>query len=140
MPQSNYAKLVALHVKKKKAEERVDTIKDDIKVAEEALLKEMEEDGLTHVKTPRGNLRISRMIRASAGGDMDRLIAAMNEAGKGEMVKETVNGTSLGAWVREFDPHNNLSPEQITKKLPAALREAIKVTETIDIKVTLKKG
>jgi hypothetical protein len=140
MPLSKYAKLVNLHIKKKKEEAKVIKVKEAIKDLEAGLLDEMVEDGLTHANTTRGNLRVSRMVRASAGGDMPALIAAMEAAGKGDMVKDTVSGTALGAWVREYDPGNVLSPEEITKKLPAPLRKAIKVTETITIKVTLKKG
>ena len=137
---SKYDQLVALHVKKESATNKLQKVKDQIKDLELKLIDEMTTDGLTHAKTPRGNLRISRMIRASAGGDMPALIAAMQEAGKGDMVKDTVNGTSLGAWVREFDPGNVLSPEQIREKLPVALQDTIKITEQIQIAVTLKKG
>lgn len=137
---SKYHQLVSLHVKKEAATSRLQRVKDDIEDLEAKLIDEMTADGLTHAKTPRGNLRISRMVRASAGGDMPALIAAMEKAGKGDMIKETVNGTSLGAWVREFDPGNELSLEQIKEELPAALRDVIKITETIQIAVTLKKG
>ena len=137
---SNFEKMVNLDIKLDKLKEKVANVKAEMADLEEKVIKEMAELGLTHVNTPKGNLRINRIVRASAGGDMPRLIKAMEEAGKGDMVKETVNGTSLGAWVREHDPDNNLSPQQIEKKLPPALRGAIKITEQIDIRVTGKKG
>ena len=137
---SKYHQLVDLHIKKEDATSKLQKVKDKIKDLEIKLIDEMTTDGLTHAKTPRGSLRINRIVRASAGGDMPKLIAAMERAGKGDLIKETVNGTSLGAWVREFDPSNTLSPEQITQKLPAALQDAIKITEQIQIAVTLKKG
>jgi len=140
MSSSKFEQLVSLHIKCDKAKAKVAQIKEKIDEVEQEVLKEMGEFGLTQANTPRGNLRINRIIRASAGGDMPRLIAAMERAGKGDMVKETVNGTSLGAWVREFDPGNNLSPEEIAKKLPAPLQDAIKITEQIDIRVTGKKS
>lgn len=137
---SKFETMVNLHLKRDQLSAKVDAITAEIKDLEEIVIKEMANEGLTHVNTAKGNLRINRIIRASAGGDMPGLIKAMQKAGKGEMVKETVNGTSLGAWVREFDPTNSLSPQQIEQKLPAPLRGKIKITEQIDIRVTGKKG
>jgi hypothetical protein len=137
---SKFEQLVSLHIKHDTAKAKVAEVKEKINEVEQEVLREMAELGLMQAKTPKGNLRISRIVRASAGGDMPGLVAAMVGAGKGDMVNETVNGSALGAWVREFDPGNSLSPEQIRKKLPASLQDAIKITEQIDIRVTRSKS
>jgi len=137
---SVYSELIALYRKKAGIEAKLAKIKKDIEAAEEPVDKALIEDGLSEVKLPTGTIKPERIIRASAGGDMPSLCEAMEAAGKGDMVKDTVNGTSLGAWVREFDPDNTLSPKQIEAKLPSKLRGKINITEQNRIKVTLKKG
>jgi len=137
---SDYEKFVKLHIKRDKLKEKLAKINADIEKSEEVMLKKMVDDGLASAKTPFGTLGINRIVRASAGGNMPALVDAMKRAGKEDMVKDTVNGTSLGAWVREFDPDNNLSPEQIERKLPKELQGVIKITEQTTIRVTGKKG
>lgn len=133
----DYLKLVR---KKDELSAKLENLKDEIKAAEELVLSKMAEEGLNKVSTDKANMRVSRIVRASAGFNMPRLVEAMRRAGMEEMVGETVNGSKLGGWVREqFDPNNELSVDEIVAKMPPDLREAIKVTETIDIKVTAKQ-
>jgi hypothetical protein len=136
---SVYTDMIKLEQQKQVAEEKLKRIKEKIEEHEVKVMRQMEQDGLAKCELPSGVLKFNRIVRASAGGDMPALVAAMRAAGEEDLIGETVNGTKLGAWVREFDPDNCLSPEQIIKKLPPPLRGKINVTEQLGIRVTLKK-
>lgn len=126
-----------LHRQKIKLEKKLEEVTDKIKEAEEALLEQMQTAGTQSVKpSGGGNIRIDRKVWASAGGQVDRLVRACKKAGLDDLVKEGVNGNTLSGYVREFDPAKNLSAEQITRKLPRAIRDAVTVTEKIQLVVT----
>lgn len=137
---SVYTEMTKMWKQKLALEEKLKKVKDKINDHEEKVMRQMEQDGLAKCELPDGTLKYERIVRASAGGDMPALVAAMHAAGEEDLVGETVNGTKLGAWVREFDPDNTLSPEQIEAKLPSELRGKIKITEQTGIRVTIKKG
>ena len=131
------SKTVILHKKKLKLENQLANVKREIEPEEAILLEDMQEAGVGSVKIKSGgSIRIQRTIRGSAGGNVPRLVMACKESDMEDLVKEGVNANTLSAYVREFDPDNSLSPRQITKLLPKGVRNAIKVTETIQLVVT----
>jgi hypothetical protein len=132
-------RFLALHREKSRLEEELGKLKDEIEEAEAELMNGMSENGLTTLKTTDGSsIRWSRMVRASSAGNVPAMIEAMRADGLDDMVGETVNGTRLGAWVREHDPKNRLSVEQIKEKLPPNVSKVISVTEKICLVPTLK--
>jgi len=129
--------LAALATKKWKLECQIDGIKDEMSEMETALLKKMEQDGLTSVKLPRGRvIRMDRKIWASAGGDVPRLIEALRLEDMEDFIRDAVNAASLTGYARELDPQKMLSPEEIMAKMPPKVREAISVREEVKLIVT----
>lgn len=130
-------KLITLHRKLKKLEAQLENLKDEIAGEEMILLEQMQNAGTGSLKPIGGGLiRIDRKIWASAGGDVQGLVAACKASGLEDLVKEGVNGNTLSGYVREYDPDKNLSAEQITKKLPKGVRNAIRVTEKVQLVVS----
>lgn len=132
------AEFVELSKQLETEESAVKATKERIKQLEEELLPVFVKMGMQRARISGRTVWLDRKVRASAGGDMEALcntfLMSKDETLR-EMVKETVNGNTLGAWVREYDPDNILSPEQITNLLPADVRDVIKVTETINLRV-----
>jgi hypothetical protein len=134
---------VKLHLKKDRLEAQLANLKDEIEAAQMELMKQMEEDGVTSFKTPKGNIRWDRKIWASCGGNVRGVIEAMEKDGLDELVTNTVNGGTLSGFVREYDPGKKLAPEEIVKQLKEAgynhTAEAIKVSEKLQLVVSGKK-
>lgn len=119
-------------------EAAVKATKKQIAILEEELIPMFVKMGMQRARIAGRTVWLDRKVRASAGGDMEALCNTFHMAKDKmlrDMVKETVNGNTLGAWVREFDPDNILSPEQITALLPEDVRDVIKVTETTNLRV-----
>lgn len=129
-----YEEYLKLHQEKKKLSAQLDEIKADISEMEEQLLSKFEEDGLTSVKLGPATLWLDHKIWASAGGDTENAVRALEQAGVESLVQKTINRTTLSAWVREFAGPLD-TPEQIQAALPHDLGKAIKVTETNNIRV-----
>jgi len=130
--------LVELSKQLEEEEAAVKATKESIKSIEELLIPAFVKIGMKRARIANRTIWLDRKVRASAGDNMPGLceaFASSKDENLREMVKETVNGTRLGAWVREFDPDNILSPTQITAMLPADVRDAIKVTETTNLRV-----
>lgn len=134
--------LVELSKQLEQEESAVKSTKDKIKELEEQLIPTFVKMGMQRARIAGRTVWLDRKVRASAGGDMEALCAAFSKCKDKTlkaMVKETVNGNTLGAWVREFDPDNVLSPEQITALLPEDVRDVIKVTETTNLRVRVSE-
>lgn len=103
----------------------------------------MQEEGVTHYKTPRGNIRFDRKIWASSDGNVQGMISALRKDGLDELVSDTVNGNTLAGFVREFDPGKRLSPKQIAKAIKEAgfinAAKAVNITEKLQLVVSGKK-
>ncbi|MCK5479646.1 MAG: hypothetical protein KAJ06_00815 [Gammaproteobacteria bacterium] len=128
---------IALKKKKDKLEAQLENLKDEMALAESDLMAGMVANGLSSVKTPTGSVRIDRKIWASSGGNVQGMIEAMRADGLDDLVSETVNGTRLSGWAREYDD-GTMSAEEVTAQMPQHVREAIKVTEKIQLIVTPK--
>jgi hypothetical protein len=130
-----------LKIDKKGAE--LENLKDELAAAELELMKKMQEEGVTQYKTPRGTIRFDRKIWASSGGDVRGMIKALKKDGLDELVTDTVNGSTLSGFVREYDPAKRLSPKQIAKALSEAghknAAKAINITEKLQLVVSGKK-
>jgi len=130
--------LVELSKQLELEEEAVKATKKQIAILEEELIPTFVKMGMQRARIAGRTVWLDRKVRASAGGNMPALCEALENCSTPAlkaMVKETVNGNTLGAWVREFDPDNILSPEQIKAMLPEDVREFIKVTETTNLRV-----
>jgi hypothetical protein len=134
--------LVELSKQLEEEEAAVKRTKSLIKELEEQLIPTFVKMGMQRARIAGRTVWLDRKVRASAGGDMEALcntFAMCKDKTLRSMVKETVNGNTLGAWVREFDPDNVLSPEQITALLPEDVRDVIKVTETTNLRVRVSE-
>lgn len=136
-----------LHWAYKEAQAYADLLKKQRDEWGEKLTPQMLEEGVKRTTVHGSTIRVDRMVRASAGGQMSALCAAFREAANdpevleaypllASMVSETINGNTLSKWVREHDPDNELAPEDIIEKLPEPIRAAIKVTEKWEIHCT----
>ena len=128
-------KYIALHEQKESLTDKLDTCKGKIRKLEEKLLAEFQDEGMNRASVGGRTLWLDHKIWASAGGDMDGAVAALKAAGESDMVKESINRQTLSAWVREQAPSKLSSPEEIQAALPGGLAQAIKVTETNNIRV-----
>lgn len=142
-------KLINLTEKIRKNKTAAELLAEERRQLVKELLDEFSQEGIQRTTIDGRTVCIRREVRASAGGedvqpgepgDMPGLIAALREAGLDDMVGETVSASTLGAWVREFDPDSNLVPSEIIAKLPEPVRIAIRVTETYDLRVTKATG
>jgi len=132
---TNKQKYIKLNEKKLSLKDKLDAVMKDIAKLEAALLEEFAAEGMAKATVDGVTLWIDRKVWASAGGDMDGAVAALKKAGEGDMVKESINRQTLSAWVREQAPSKLSSPEEIQAALPGGLKDAIKVTETNNVRV-----
>lgn len=113
----------------------VKKLKEEAADLEVELLPQFKDAGIDKTTINGKTVWLDRKVWASAGGDMPALVDAMKAAGLHDMVGETVNGNTLSAWVREFDPDGVFSPEEIVEKLPVELRNSINVSEVFKLQV-----
>ena len=90
--------------------------KKELDALDEAVLLRFDNDGVTGVKVPGlGNFSGQRRTFANIKGDMkEEGIRAFKEHYP-DMVKETINSNTLGAFVREAEKTGQELPESITK-------------------------
>ena len=117
-------------------EDDIEELKKERSSLEEGLLNEYRKDGVQRVTLEGKTYWLDRKLWASAAGP--ELPQALKLAGFPAMVKETVNGLTLSAWVREFDPEAELSPEEVITKLPEAVQPFVKIAEVYKLQV--RKG
>lgn len=132
---TNNQRYINLDKKKRDLSDKLDEIKGQIRELEQTILAEFQAEGMSQAKIGERCLWLDHKIWASAGGDMEGAVAALKAAGESDMVKESINRQTLSAWVREQAPSKLSSPEEIQAALPAGLAQAIKVTETNNIRV-----
>lgn len=134
-----YVRLVR---KKRSLKEQIEGLDIMIRDTEAVLVDMFKENGIQNVNVDGEIAHLRRDIRASAGGEMPKLIDALVEDGQDWLVTATVSAQTLAAWVREFQGKDRLSPEEIkaamiVKGLPHAA-DAVTITEQWSIGV--KKG
>jgi hypothetical protein len=117
-------------------EKEVKKLKEKANTLMEELLPDFKNSGTQRINVDGKTVWLDRKVWASAGGDMPRLVDAMKAAGMEDMVGETVNGGSLSAWVREFDPDKVKTESEIIEALPEELRDAIEVNIVFKLGVT----
>lgn len=101
---------------------------------EARLIEEMALEGIQNMKVNGRTIYIQRQTWAGHFGDKDGLCQALIKAGMQEYVSETFNTNQLSAFVREFDPENTLTEEEIIQKLPIELQDKIKVTHRFNLR------
>ncbi len=138
MNNRDLAKWVKLTTAIRKHEDDAEDLKERRKVLEEALLNNMAKAGIKRVNVDGYTVYIDRKLWAGHTGDSAALVAALREEGMGDIVTESANAMRLSSWVREFDPDNNLPPEDVAARLPERVRAAIKVSEKIQL--AMRKG
>jgi beta-xylosidase len=136
MPKMTEKKYAALHVKKRKKEDELAAIKDEISAAEAELIPGWVEEGMSKVSVGDHTVWLDRKLWASPTTN-DELVAALRKTGNKEMVKETVNRQTLTGFVREHADKLD-GPEQVLAKLPKPLQTAIKISEKINLRVRAK--
>lgn len=123
---------------------RLKEIGEQRRQLEEHLLDDMADNGLAKLTVRVGfddggqpvmkTLYMRRQLWAGHQGDKQALMEALKHAGYQDLVGETVNTNTLSALIRELDPDNNRSPEDIIKALPPELHTTIKVTEKVELR------
>ena len=128
--------LIDLTERLRAQEDEVEDLKKQRAALEATLLDSFRQDGVQRVTQGGKTVWLDRKLWASAAGP--ELPQALKLAGFPAMVKETVNGQTLSAWVREFDPEAELSPEEVITKLPEAVQPFVKIAEVYKLQV--RKG
>jgi hypothetical protein len=146
MNMKSLSRLAELQARKASLKGALTGVEDEIKKLQEQLLPELQEEGVQKITVKVGEsedglpvhrtVYISRTVWAGHNGDALALADAMIKAGLNEYVKPSVNSMQLSAYVREFDPQKNKSPEEIIAQLPQELRDVIKVSEVFELKST----
>ena len=134
---SIYTDYADLHQEKKKIEAALDDKKEEIRKAEEALLADMRETGMSTIKLDDGRtLWLDHKFWAGTNSDQEIEVIAetLDSAGYEWLVSKSVNRNKLSAWVREFAGPLD-TPEQVRAAIPDGLGEIIKVTETNNVRV-----
>ncbi len=144
MDMSSYVRYAVLNDEEAALKLRLKEIAQEKKLLGEALLDEMADNGMAKMTLKVGvdedglpvrkTLYIQRQLWAGHQGDKQALMESLKLAGYEDLVAETVNTNTLSALVRELDPDNNRSPEDIINMLPPELHSTIKVTEKIELR------
>jgi hypothetical protein len=129
MNNRDLARYVALVEKRRKHEDAVEDLKDQIKALEDKLITNMQTSGIGRVTIGDRTVWLDRKVWAGAADGTAALAAALKEVGLSDLVKDAVNAQTLSAWVREHDPDGNLAPEEIRAKLPAQVQAVIRISE-----------
>ena len=129
------AQYIGLKREIKRQETQLKKLKKVAAQIEEELIPTFKADQCQRLTLSGWTAYLDRKVYASAGGDMDGLVNALQSAGEFDLVKETVNGNTLSGWVREFDPDRLLSADEIVEKLPKQVRDAITVSEKFTVRV-----
>ena len=107
-------------------------LKTKVDPLKEKVLTLMQQSGVTSVKANGRNVHLRRDIFAGPGeGGREAVVAALRDAGLGELVFESYNAQTLSKAVREMNRDENDMPV-----LPPELEGAIKVSEKFDVRVT----
>ena len=142
-----FERYAVLDDQKKQLEDKLKEIKEEQRQISQQIIEQSMEEGVDKVTVVVGHKETGEPIRrtvyrvrevwASSNGSQEELNEALKEAGLNEYVQEKVNTNSLSAYVRGFDPNQNLSPEEIVKALPEPLQDKVKVSEVLKIKSRL---
>ena len=116
-----------LQARKDELEGLLDDTKRTIQEVEQAILKEFETSGISHVKINGKVIYLHRQLWARAkDGDKQGLCYALRAHGLGVFVEESCNTNFISAYVREQDASG--------VELPIALAEALEVTEVFSVR------
>jgi len=128
--------LIALTERIRASEDEVEDLKKQRIEVEATLLMEFQKEGVQRITADGRTVWLDRKLWASAAGP--ELPNALKVAGLGSMVREQVNGQTLSAWVREYDPEAQLSAEEVIAKLPPVVQPYVKISEVYKLQV--RKG
>ena len=120
----------ALETARRALEVRLKAVKERIAALKPGLIEMFAASGLQNVTLNGLVVYLRKDLWASADhSDADRLAAAFEAAGIGWMLKSTVNGQTVSAWVREQETNETGTPV-----LPDALAGVVKVSEVFDLR------
>ena len=116
-------RFIALTEEKRDLNEDLRVLNEELERVEQMLADEFLQQGLKNIKTDQGQtIYLKDQVFASAEGTTEELCEVLKKDQKTEwLVKETVHGGQLSAWVRERLREGGL---------PENLKPHIKVTET----------
>ena len=128
-------RLIIAHTKLKSAEQAVEDLKAELNATKDQVLAEFAANRVTSIKY-RGFTVYSKLNTygslVSTQGDEDpkaAAIAALKKNDLGWMVKQTVNGNTLSAWVRE----QPVDPKTGVPQLPPKVAPFVKVSQKPDV-------
>lgn len=130
-------RVILAHTKVKQAEQALEDLKEDLKVAKELMLSAFASNGVTSVKyrgfTVYSQDTIYASLISTPGEEEPKApaFAALKKNDLGWMVKEGVNNNTLSAWVRELP----IDDETGMPMLPAPLAGVIKASKKEDVRI-----
>jgi hypothetical protein len=121
-----------LELKNKKAliEAELDDIKTNMEALSVRINDELVDNGIDNIKLDGYTIYPKLQLYASAQLTPENKPLFV-EHGLGDMIKETINGNSMSAYVREFMKDSQMTIDQ----LPEWLRDNVSMTEKITIGV-----
>ena len=85
------------------------------------------EEGITSLRINGSTVYLSTSTYASLSENKAAAMAALKQAGVGDLVRETVNASSLAAWAREL--------RETEEGIPAALEPHVKISEVTKLRM-----
>ena len=102
-------------------------VKQELVSLEAQALEYLGEEGITSLRINGSTVYLSTSTYASLTEDKQAAMNFLKRAGVGDLVKESVNASSLAAWVREL--------RETEEGIPAALEQHIKVSEVTKLRM-----
>lgn len=119
-----------LENRKREMKEALDRINDEIRALDTEIVVSMIDSDLSSIKGNDYTFYLKNTIWASAA-DVDGLSPILESVGRGDLVKQTINGQALSAFVREIEGNDEL----IKAMEPAVDAGYIKITERVELGV-----
>ena len=102
-------------------------VKAELVNLESQALEYLGEEGITSLRINGSTVYLSTSTYASLNDDKAAAMDALKTAGVGDLVKESVNASSLAAWAREL--------RETEEGMPAALEPHVKVSEVTKLRM-----
>lgn len=119
-----------LETTKRQLEADLETTKEAIKVADEQLLEEWAERGVSSMKAHGFTFYLSLQLWAGHKGDKAATVRALKRNGLKEVVREDYNTQTLSAVIRGMVKEANLPPgAEPEQALPPKLAKYVKISE-----------
>jgi hypothetical protein len=110
-----------LTLRKRELEEQIKEIDGRLNELQEQSLTLFEREGISSLRLDGHTVYLHRQVWASVDASNPYALAELKRNGLGDLVKPTVNGQTLSAWVRERQEED--------KPIPPVLAQYLKISE-----------